>query len=190
MSEPKLVLVMIVKNESKIIERCFDSVKSIVDSIVISDTGSSDNTVELMEQYLQKNNITGKIYKDEWKNFGHNRSKSIKNAQEWLRETNADLPNTYLLTIDADMIFRVLPTFKKSMLLQKDSWCIQQKNPGMTYYNKRIFRSSLAYRCIGVTHEYWGCDDKDNDGKLDDLYIDDIGDGEQKLINLNVIFVF
>ena len=180
MSDPKLVLVMIVKNESKIIERCFDSVKSSVDSIVISDTGSSDNTVELMEQYLEKNNITGKIYKDEWKNFGHNRSKSIKNAQEWLRETNADLSNTYLLTIDADMIFRVLPTFKKSMLLQKDSWCIQQKNPGMTYYNKRLFRSSLAYRCIGVTHEYWGCDDKDNDGKLDDLYIDDIGDGGAK----------
>ena len=180
MSDPKLILVMIVKNESKIIERCFDSVKSIVDSIVISDTGSTDNTVELMEQYLEKNNITGKVYKDEWKNFGHNRSKSIKNAQEWLQETNADLPNTYLLTIDADMIFRVQPSFKKAMLLEKDSWCIQQKNPGMTYYNKRLFRSSLAYKCIGVTHEYWGCDDKDNDGKLDDLYIDDIGDGGAK----------
>jgi len=176
----EISLVMIVKNESKIIERCLDSVKSIIDSIVISDTGSTDNTVELIEKYLLNNNIKGKVYKDEWKNFGHNRSKSITNAQEWLKENKYDLTKTYLLTIDADMIFRIKPTFNKKMLETKDSWCIQQVNPSMTYYNKRIFRSSLRYKCIGVTHEYWGCDDKDLDGKLSDLYIDDIGDGGAK----------
>ena len=176
----QLSLVMIVKNESKIIERCLDSIKPIIDSIIISDTGSTDNTIELIENYLTKNNMKGKVYKDEWKNFGYNRSKSITNAQEWLKENQYDLDKTYLLTIDADMIFRIKPTFNKNMLQTKDSWCIQQVNPSMTYYNKRIFRSSLRYKCIGVTHEYWGCDDKDEDGKLADLYIDDIGDGGAK----------
>ena len=180
----KLILVMIVKNESKIIERCLSSILPILDAIVISDTGSTDNTVELINGFIDKHSdkVKGKVYVDEWKNFGYNRSKSITNAQEWLRE-NKDSYNmraTYLLTIDADMIFRIMPEFKKNALLQKDSWCIQQKNPGMTYYNKRIFRSSLAYKCIGVTHEYWGCDDKEEDGKREDLYIDDIGDGGAK----------
>ena len=44
---------MIVKNESHIIERCLNSVKDIVNTIVISDTGSTDNTVELINTFLE-----------------------------------------------------------------------------------------------------------------------------------------
>jgi len=175
-----LTLVMIVKNESNIINRCLTSILPIIDSIVISDTGSTDNTVELIETFITEHQLKGKVYHDEWKNFGHNRSKSITNAQEWLRETNADLSTSYLITIDADMVFCIDPKFKKELLQLKDSWNIRQKNPNLTYYNKRIFRSSLRFKCIGVTHEHWGCDDKDEDGKMDLLYIDDIGDGGAK----------
>ena len=173
-------LVMIVKNESKIIERCLDSIKPILDSIVISDTGSTDDTISIIENYIEKNKLKGKVYKDEWKNFGYNRSKSITNAQEWLKENNYNLEKTYLITIDADMIFKINPSFDKINLLKKDSWIIQQINSNLTYYNKRIFRSKLAFKCIGVTHEYWGCDDKDEEDKLTELYIDDIGDGGAK----------
>lgn len=175
-----ITLFMIVKNESKIINRCLKSILPIVDSIVITDTGSTDNTVELIETFLNENKVKGKVYNDEWKNFGHNRTNSVKNAQKWLSENNYDLSSSYLLTIDADMIFCIEPSFKKEMLCSKDSWCIQQKNPIMTYYNKRLFKSSNPYKCIGVTHEYWGCDGKDDTGKLDTLYIDDIGDGGSK----------
>jgi len=176
----KIVLAMIVKNESKIIERCLSSIQSICDAIVISDTGSTDDTVQLIEQFLSKNKIPGKIYSNEWVNFGHNRSKSITNAQEWLDEEKYDKKETFLLTIDADMIFCVKPEFDKSLLTTFDSWSIQQKNPTLTYYNKRFFRSSLRYKCIGVTHEHWGCDDKETESKLDTIYIDDIGDGGAK----------
>lgn len=123
MTEVKVVLVMIVKNESKIIERCLTSILPILDAIVISDTGSTDNTVELINGFIEKNSekVNGKVYVDEWKNFGHNRSKSITNAQEWLRENqnSYNMRTTYLLTIDADMIFRITPEFKKEALLQK-----------------------------------------------------------------------
>ena len=175
-----LTIVMIVKNESKIIQRCLSSILPIIDSVVISDTGSTDNTIELIESFLSEHNLKGKVYNDEWKNFGHNRTKSITNAQEWLTETGADLPSSYLITIDADMVFCIEPSFKKELLVLKDSWNIQQKNSCLTYYNKRIFKSSLRYKCIGVTHEHWGCDDQEKDGKLDLLYIDDIGDGGAK----------
>lgn len=180
MSEPKIVLVMIVKNESKIIERCFDSIRPIIDNIIISDTGSTDNTIEIIEKYMKKNNISGKVYKDEWKNFGYNRTKSITNAQEWLQDQNFDLVNTYLITIDADMILCSNHSFTKNKILERDLWSIQQKNSNMTYYNKRIFRSSLRISSIGVTHEHWTCDVKNNSDKLDELYINDIGDGGAK----------
>ena len=175
-----LTLVMIVKNESKIIERCLSSVKDIVDSIVISDTGSTDNTVELIHSFIAANNLDGTVYVDEWKHFGHNRTKSITNAQDWLQKNNYDLTKQYLLTIDADMIFKIRPEYKASKLLEKDSWLLEQVNPSMRYYNKRIFRSSLPYRCIGVTHEYWGCDSHSTEDKMSELFIDDIGDGGAK----------
>jgi glycosyltransferase involved in cell wall biosynthesis len=51
---PSLCLNMIVKNESKIITRLFDSVLSIIDCYCICDTGSTDNTVEIITTYFKK----------------------------------------------------------------------------------------------------------------------------------------
>ena len=41
---PTISLTMIVKNEVKVLERCIDSVKAIVDEFVIVETGSKDGT--------------------------------------------------------------------------------------------------------------------------------------------------
>ena len=40
---------MIVKNESAVIKRCLDSVKEIIDYWVIIDTGSTDDTKEIIQ---------------------------------------------------------------------------------------------------------------------------------------------
>ncbi|REK69628.1 glycosyltransferase family 2 protein [Paenibacillus paeoniae] len=42
---------MIVKNEEAVIKRCLDSVKGMVDEIVIVDTGSTDQTIEIARAY-------------------------------------------------------------------------------------------------------------------------------------------
>jgi glycosyltransferase involved in cell wall biosynthesis len=180
---PSITLIMIVKNEDKIIERCLDSVSSFVDYIVISDTGSTDQTVSVIERYIATHNLCGKVYTDEWKNFGHNRTKSIQNGKHWLTENNIPLHNNYFITIDADMIVVVRPTFVKEYISQNTSWLLEQGNDSIRYYNPRIFRADLDYRCIGVTHEYWTCfgDNShtiNNSLKiLDTIYINDRGDG-------------
>ncbi|HBY69284.1 MAG TPA: glycosyl transferase, partial [Flavobacteriaceae bacterium] len=51
-TKPRLCLTMIVKNESAIIKRCLDSVKQHIDYWVIFDTGSTDNTKDLIKDYL------------------------------------------------------------------------------------------------------------------------------------------
>jgi len=76
-STPLIFLNMIVKNESKIIERCMDNV-SWIDGLVISDTGSTDDTREIIEAWRVRNKKMGAVVQNEWKNFGHNRTVAME----------------------------------------------------------------------------------------------------------------
>ena len=65
---------MIVKNEEKTLGRCLDSVKDIVDEIIIVDTGSDDNTKKIASQY------TKRIYDFKWNDdFAAARNYSFNN---------------------------------------------------------------------------------------------------------------
>ena len=79
-------LCMIVKNEESVIGRCLESVKDIVDEIIIVDTGSTDNTKEIIKTF------TDKIYDFEWiDNFSAARNYSYSKASM-----------EYILWLDAD----------------------------------------------------------------------------------------
>lgn len=84
----KLSLCMIVKNEEEYIERCLESVLSLVDEAIIVDTGSTDSTVSLVKKYGNKI----KLYFYEWKdNFADARNFSLKKASgEWIIIVDAD----------------------------------------------------------------------------------------------------
>jgi glycosyltransferase involved in cell wall biosynthesis len=177
-----LTLFMIVKNESAIITRCLDHIRPFIDHVVITDTGSTDSTPTIIEDYLSTHHIPGKVFHDKWVNFGHNRSNSFTNAQQWLADhyhcAPVDLSGHYLITIDADMMINAVDPFDKTALSQYQSWDIKQGNDNIHYDNRRVFRADLPYRCVGVTHEYWDCKDtQDTTGKLSSLVIDDRGDG-------------
>ncbi len=171
---------MIVKNESKIIERCLKTVKDITDYIVITDTGSTDNTKDLIENFIKENNKKGKVFIDEWKNFGHNRTNSIENAKKYLSDIGEDLSNVYLFFIDADMKIVVKKEFEKNFLNKFDYYQLIQKNNSIEYYNTRLCRANVNIKCVGVTHEYYDIQGSANSDKLNTIFIDDIGDGGAK----------
>ena len=50
---------MIVKNEEPVLARCLDSVASMMDEIIIVDTGSTDRTKEIAAQYTSRMILPG-----------------------------------------------------------------------------------------------------------------------------------
>ena len=158
-NEPTICLNMIVKNESKIIPRLFDSILSIIDTYCICDTGSTDDTISLIENYFKERNIEGKIINIPFKNFGYNRTETLKAAKNMA---------TYLLLLDADMILQINDNFTKKDLC-KPIYSIEQGDNSFKYMNVRLVRSDLDITCVGVTHEYYSLPNNINSTKLESL---------------------
>ena len=59
--EHTVSLCMIVKNEENCLEACLQSVKSLVDEIIIVDTGSTDSTLDIAKAYHAKTILSGMI---------------------------------------------------------------------------------------------------------------------------------
>ena len=169
---PTLCLNMIVKNESKIITRLFDSVYSVIDCYCICDTGSTDNTVELITNYFKEKGIPGKVVFEPFINFCHNRNVALQNCLGM---------SDYILLLDADMILKV-GKYKKGMLnLDFDGFSLLQGNDHFAYHNKRIVKNNGTYKYYGVTHEFISSSqDKSTNIDKDILFINDIGDGGSK----------
>ena len=47
---------------------------------VISDTGSTDNTKEIIKTFFKNLNIPGELVEHEWRDFGYNRTKALESG--------------------------------------------------------------------------------------------------------------
>jgi glycosyltransferase involved in cell wall biosynthesis len=176
---PKICLNMIVKNESKIIKRLLQSVLPLIDTYCICDTGSTDNTVEIIESFFKKNNMEGKIIKEEFQDFGYNRTFALRACH--------NLPNAdYILLLDADMVLQInsslsIDTFKNS--LDSDVYFLFQGSDAFFYKNTRIVKNNIQdIYYWGVTHEYvkTPANTQYKNIEKNDIFIMDIGDGGSK----------
>ena len=86
MKEPTISAALIVKNEEELLGQCLDSIRDAVDEIVVVDTGSDDNTVEIAARY------DAKIYHHPWNDdFSEARNISIaKTTGDWVLIIDAD----------------------------------------------------------------------------------------------------
>jgi tetratricopeptide (TPR) repeat protein len=77
---------LITKNEEKVLAKCLESLKGIVDEIVVVDTGSADNTVKIAESY------GARLGNFEWVNdFSAARNAALEHATcEWALWIDAD----------------------------------------------------------------------------------------------------
>ena len=132
---------MIVKNESKVIERCLKSAKPLIDYWVIVDTGSTDGTQEIIREYMK--DIPGELHEKEWVNFGFNRNHALDLARD-----KAD----YVLFIDADEEF-VRDNDFKMPLLDKDYYYVTSDLSGTLYKNIHLISTKQDWKWEGEVHE-------------------------------------
>ena len=160
-----ICLNMIVKNESHIIEETLAMLSKYIDYWVITDTGSSDNTMKIIQEFFQKTNIPGELHEDKWEDFGTNRTKSLERAYN-----KCD----YIWVFDADDLIVGEPKFPEIVDPNTDCYHVTF-GKDFTYDRPQILKSDLkwVYKC--VLHEYVCCLSKSNISRNflgGDYYID------------------
>jgi tetratricopeptide (TPR) repeat protein len=177
----KIVALLMIKNESRIIKRCIEHLRAVADAFYFYDTGSTDNTIECIKEAFDivsasEMSCPYEVGGTPFINFGASRTASFKGCVEWVRDgLGWDLDTVYALAVDADMNLVVGPQFSKETLTST-GYSLIQKNPSIEYYNMRLLRLSYPWTCVGATHEYWSGEGTGKLGK-DYLYIDDRNDG-------------
>jgi len=175
---------MIVKNESKIITRLLDSLIDIIDCYCICDTGSTDNTTQLLYEYFFAHNIPGNVISEPFKNFEHNRTFALEACKD--PANTGKISADYILLLDADMVLMKGPDFNidsfKHQLLTADVFHLFQGSDRFSYKNVRIVKNHLGIKYWGVTHEVISTPDGTKYSQIErnTLFIDDIGDGGAK----------
>lgn len=141
---------MIVRDEEDTLSRCLDSVKDLVDEIIIVDTGSIDQTKEIAKKY------TSNIYDFQWiDDFSAARNYSFSKATK-----------DFILWLDADDVIleedrlkfkklkEKLDTSIGTVLLQYNLGTDAEGRPLCTYYRERLVNRSLNFIWHDPVHEY------------------------------------
>lgn len=142
----RLSVCMIVKDEQEVLARCLDSVKKFADQIIIVDTGSTDETVEIAKKY------TDEIHFFKWcDDFSAARNYAFEKAD-----------GDYLMWLDADDVITDLNVGKIIELKNSPDfdlaffkYCSNFENdrPTLVYYRERVVKKSKNYKFVGAVHE-------------------------------------
>jgi glycosyltransferase involved in cell wall biosynthesis len=135
----------IVKNESENIARCLESVKPYVDELIIVDTGSDDNTVEIAHQY------GAKVFYFQWcDDFAAAKNYAMSQAT-----------SNWILFLDADeeLITKIDNISFKNILSQSDALIFNICRKDIDSFQlipvklQRIFRNLDTIKYVGAYHE-------------------------------------
>lgn len=82
-----ITAIILTFNEEKHIERCINSIKNLIDQIVVVDSQSTDNTVELAKS------LGAKVFTNPWKNYASQFNWALQHTKintEWVWRIDAD----------------------------------------------------------------------------------------------------
>ena len=117
MKKMKISAVLITFNEEKMIEAALASVKDIAAEIIVVDSDSADNTVEIVKKF------TNRVFKRKWTNYAD---------QKNFADSKATFP--WILSLDADE--RLSPGLIEEIrdMLDQEPDCAAFSMPRQAYY--------------------------------------------------------
>ena len=143
-----ICLNMIEKDESHVIEK---TLTNLCDNIpfsywVISDTGSSDNTRELITSFFKNKGIPGELVEHKWKDFSTNRNNALKCAFD---------KTDYLFIFDADD--HIYGDFQLPNELIDAGYNLKFGKNGCVYERTLLVNNRIPWEYVGVLHEVIIC---------------------------------
>ncbi|MTI59059.1 MAG: glycosyltransferase [Firmicutes bacterium] len=148
MKRPTISLCMIVKDEEENLKRCLDSVKGLVNEIILVDTGSTDNTLQIAQAY------GAKIINYKWvDDFSKARNKSLAAAGgDWILYLDADeeLPEA-----SRQMLKKIInaPDIEGYFFQVLNYTGKKRDYSQLVHQSCRLFRNRLDYQFQGKIHE-------------------------------------
>jgi glycosyltransferase involved in cell wall biosynthesis len=144
-NNPSISVCMIVKDEEQFLDNCLQSIKVIADEIIIIDTGSKDNTVNIARKY------TDKIYFHPWNDsFSEARNHYFKYASgDWIFQIDAD---EELAKEDIPLLLKAV---KNTMIDAIMVQIVSQLNRGQSearHNVERLFRNNGKIHYEGRVH--------------------------------------
>ena len=138
---------MIVRDDSQVLRECIASVSRFIDYWVIVDTGSEDDTPDLVSHLLS--DIPGELHHRDWVNFGENRTQALELARG---------KSDFVLFMDADNVL-CAPAGWVLPRLVADAYWLRVSLAGLDYQLPLLVRSDLKWAWKGAVHEYLSLDD-------------------------------
>lgn len=135
-------LVMIVRNEARVLPRLARSVTGQLDHVTIVDTGSRDGTVDVAREVFA--DVPLEIVEDEWRGFGESRNVALRRA---------DSHTDWLLFLDADEALEGRID-RARLALDLDGFYVARLSGSMLMWLPRIVVSGRGWAWHGRTHEY------------------------------------
>ena len=158
-NKPTFCLASVCKNEESCIQRLLESCCEFIDYWVIVDTGSTDRTCEIIEEFFKEKGIPGELHHDEWVSMGHNKTRMMAYAKG---------KSDYLIHIDADdyMVGKLDPS---DFTPEHHVFLMRSSKLDTTYKAYVVFDNRVTWKFLGVNHTIIKCIDTPN-FKTADLY--------------------
>ena len=136
----KICLVAIVKNSGDILKECLRSFLPFVDSYCISDTGSTDHTLDLIHTECQFKQ--GYVFSEPFIDFSYNRNRVLEEAEK-------NCPSDYYLMVDDSYVISKEEGEKLVSYLEKNShhfYNVYIKNDDTIYKSGKLTTNGLRYK--------------------------------------------
>ena len=141
-------LSVIVKNESKVIERMLSTSWPILDYYVVVDTGSTDGTQDIVRKFFEEKGIPGEVIDHEWVNFEVARNTALEAVKG-----KAD----FGFWIDADEQLIIDPRFNpdtfKTSISKFDGVHCRVQYGSQNYFRMQFFKTDKPWIWYGPVHE-------------------------------------
>lgn len=153
------------RDESKCILDTLESVYKYIDYWIVCDTGSTDNTCELVKNFFDEKNIPGELYVDEWVDFAYNKNIMFEKVYN---------KSDYVLHFDSDDW--LMGNFKVPEVNAGDIFHYKCKRGSFKFNVSILYNNRLKWKLYGVRHTIIKCIDKQNikyvDNSHEDVWLD------------------